>query len=92
MTVYCNGQIAKLKHLHASIPQGSCGGPMLYLIYASTIQDNIPPTIDLHAFTDDHGLKNHFTIGDTVLEQNTILDLENCVCDVNSWMNKTDSK
>ena len=37
MTVYCNGQIAKPKHLHASVPQGSCGGPELYLIYASKI-------------------------------------------------------
>ena len=52
------------------------------------IQDYIPPNIDLHALADDHGLKNHFNIGDTVLEQNTILDLENCVCDVNSWMKK----
>ena len=88
MRVYCNGQIAKPKHLHASVPQGSCGGPVLYLIYASTIQDNIPPTIDLQTFADDYGLKNHFNTGETVLEQNAILDLENCVCDVNSWMNK----
>ena len=58
MTVYCNGQIAKPKHFHASVPQGSCGGPVLYLIYTSTIQDNIPPTIDLHAFAHDHGLKS----------------------------------
>ena len=88
MTVYCNDQIAKPKQLHAYVPQGSCGGPVIYLIYASTIQDIILPTIDLHAFADDHGLKNHFNIGDTVLEQNTISDLENCVCDVNIWMNK----
>ena len=32
MTVYCNDQIAKPKQLHASIPQGSCGEPVLYLI------------------------------------------------------------
>ena len=57
MTVHCNDKMAKPRQLHASIPQGTCGGPVLYLIYASTIQDIIPPTIDLHAFADDHGLK-----------------------------------
>ena len=61
---------------------------MLYLIYASTIQDNIPPTIDLYAFADGHGLKDHFKIGDIILELNAISDLESCVCDVNIWMNE----
>ena len=57
MTVYCSDEIAKPKQFHAPVPQGSCGGPVLYLIYASMIQDIIPPTTDLHTFADDHGLK-----------------------------------
>ena len=88
MTVYCNNRKAKPKQLHASVPQGSCGGAVLYLIYASTIQDIIPPTIDLHAFADDHGLKNHFKTGDIIMEHNAISDLESCVCDIDIWMNK----
>ena len=67
MTVHCNDRRAKPKQLHASIPQCSCGRPVLYLIYPSTIQDIIPPTIDLHTFADDHGLKNHFKSGDLML-------------------------
>ena len=80
MVVYSNDSKSKPKHLHGSILQGSCGVPVLYLISASMIQDNIPPTIDLHVFADDHGLKNHFKIGDIYLEHNDISDLESCVC------------
>ena len=71
-TMYCNDSKAKPKQLQGSIPQGSCGGPVLYLIYTSTIQENIQPTIDLHAFADNHELKDHFKIGDIILEQNAI--------------------
>ena len=80
MTVHCNDSKAKHKQLQWSVPQGSCGGQVLYLIYGSMIQDNIPPTIDLHAFADNHGLKNHFKIGDIIEELNAVPDLESCVC------------
>ena len=61
---------------------------MLYLIYTIIIQDNIPSTIDLHAFVDDHGLKNHFKKGDIILEHYAISDLESCHHNVAIWMNK----
>ena len=88
MAMYCNDSKSKPKQLHGSIPQGSLGGPVLYLIYGSTIQDNIPPTTDLHAFVNDHGLKNHFKIGDIIMEHNAISHLEGWVHDVDIWMNK----
>ena len=87
MTVYYNDSKTKPKQLQGSIPQGSCGGPVLYLIYTSTIQENIPPTIDLHAFVDNHGLKHLFKIGDIILEHNAISDLESCMFDGDIWMN-----
>ena len=47
--VCVNKSYSKLQDLTFSIPQGSCAGPVLYLIYASTIEDVIPPT---HVYMD----------------------------------------
>ena len=58
---------------------------MFYLIYAST-NKTTSPTIHLHAFVDDYGLKNHFKIGHIILEHNTVSDLERCINDVEIWM------
>ena len=50
------------------------------------LQDNIPSTIDQHAFADDHGLKT------IIIEHNAISDLVSCVHDVEIWMNENDLK
>ena len=42
-----------------SVPQGSCAGPVLYSIYASTLRTVIPEGIDLNGFADDHNVKKH---------------------------------
>ena len=42
--VCVNKSYSKLQDLTFSVLQGSCAGPVLYLIYASTIEDVIPPT------------------------------------------------
>ena len=44
--------------LNCSVLQGSLGGPILYTVYASTMQLVVPEEIDLHGFADDHVLKN----------------------------------
>ena len=46
--VCVNKSYSKLQDLTFSVPQGSCAGPVLYLVYASTIEDVIPPHICLH--------------------------------------------
>ena len=46
--------------LDCSVPQGSCTGPVLYLAYASGLQDVIPRGMSLHGFADDHSLKKSF--------------------------------
>ena len=43
------------------VPLGSCGGPVLYLAYSSTIGEVFPDnTISLHCFADDHALDKDF--------------------------------
>ena len=49
------------RELLFSVPQGSCGRPVLYLAYSSTIREVIPDTtISLHGFADDHALDKGF--------------------------------
>ena len=44
------------RSLEFSVPQGSCGGPVLYLVYASSLQTEIPASVRLNGFADDHSL------------------------------------
>ena len=48
---------SKKHNLDCSVPQGSCAGPVLYLGYASILQDVIPKGMPLHGFADDHSVK-----------------------------------
>ena len=48
------------KRLSFSVPQGSCGGPVLYCAHASMILEIIPKLINLHTFTDDHAISDNF--------------------------------
>ena len=43
-----------------SVPQGSCLGPVLYLIYASTIANIIPENLHIYGYADDHALSTSF--------------------------------
>jgi len=75
------------KDLHFSVPQGSCMGPVLYLAYASTLQDVIPSHIDLHGYADDHAVKLSFKANDLAAQHDTINQLQRCLQDINEWMN-----
>ena len=49
------------RELVFSVPKGSCGGPVLYLAYSSTIREVIPDnTISLNGFADNHALDKDF--------------------------------
>ena len=63
------------RELKCSFPQGSCAGPILYTVYASTLEevvcgpesevlspnnDSLIPKIDLHGFADDHASEKQF--------------------------------
>ena len=67
------------------VPQGSAAGPILYLCYASTMRKDIPDSISIYGFADDHGLRNDSTVN-TDEEQQAIVNLEECVVAVKRWM------
>ena len=73
-----------------SVPQGSCAGPVLYILYASTMQEEIPENIDLHGYADDHALKTRFV--PTQNESTAIATLEKCARQIKVWMDSNKLK
>ena len=69
------------------VPQGSCTGPMLYTVYASTLQYQISEGMDLNGFADDHSVNKSFKPNDRDEELRTIELLESSLRNINSWMN-----
>ena len=78
--------------LECSVPQGSCLGPWLYLTYAGTLFDVIPPSISVYGFADDHIANKRFRPTSVTNELNAIKDLEQCAVTINSWMNENKLK
>ena len=52
--VQVKGSKSTLQPLEFSVPQGSCGGPVFYSVYASTLRLVVSPPLDLNGFADDH--------------------------------------
>ena len=69
-----------------SVPQGSCAGPVLYLVYASTLQEVIPGNFQLHRYADDHIFKCAFNASGQRAEIETVTSIESCAQDIKTWM------
>ena len=70
-----------------SVPQGSLCGPVLYNVYASTMNTVVPPDIAIHAYADDHALKKEFNSSVPQDEVETAESLSKCLDKVKDWMN-----
>ena len=88
LRVNVNSSYSSTKALDFSVPQGSCAGPSLYSVYASTMQDIVPATIDIHGYADDHALKKSFTGSSRTDEIDTIRTLENSTIVIKEWMDQ----
>ena len=67
-----------------SIPQGSVQGAIIFIAYASTIQEVIKQDLTINGFADDHSIHKQFKPGNSQ-EQDTITILESSLEDVKSW-------
>ena len=47
------------RDLNFSVPQRSCAGTLLYLGYASTMQEIIQASISLYGSADNHAITDH---------------------------------
>ena len=71
-----------------AVAQGSCMGPYLFVLYCSTIKYNVPRTISLLGYSDDHALKDTFNAKNRDDENRCVSEMEDCLKDVNIWMCK----
>ena len=74
--------------LNFSVPQGSCAGPVLYLAYASTMQNIIPSHIHVYGYADDHILRTSFPANTLAQEETAIHQLTECIDEVQQWMDE----
>ncbi len=84
--VAVEGEYSAKQSLTYSVPQGSCLGPILYTVYASTLQNVIPNTVDVHGYADDHAVKNSFSPNIPGQEELALLELSHTMDQVDSWM------
>lgn len=82
------------KQLKCGVPQGSCMGPYLYLMYASTLHEVIPESIQLHGYADDHAFKTDFIASkkEKYMEDQAKKKLEKCALSVGEWMSQNKLK
>ena len=76
------------KNLEYSVPQGGLCGPVLYSCYASSIQNVVPNSLDLHGYADDHALEKAFKLTDPNSVKETLELLTDTTNDIKCWMNK----
>ena len=73
--------------LTGGVPQGSCLGPLLYIIYSSKLFNIIerhPP--NSHCYADDSQIYLSFKPDDLSIQQDAITGMQNCIDDFRSWM------
>jgi hypothetical protein len=63
----------------------------LYLTYAGTLFDVIPPSVTVYGFADDHTANTRFR-PNPVAEKNAMQELEQCAMIINDWMNENKLK
>ena len=88
MMVNVGAEYSTKRYLDFSVPQGSGAGPMLYSAYASTMQDVVPTSINIHGYADDHILKKSFAGASRTEEATVLQKLEELTISIKSWMNQ----
>ena len=68
MRVLCNGKSSNYKNIDVGTPQGSCLGPLLYLIYTAEI-NNLLPQYKKIMFADDTAIIIKFNNSENKLER-----------------------
>ena len=77
------------RELPFAVAQASCMGPYLFVLYCITIKYNVPRTISLLGYSDDHALKDTFNAKNRDDENRCVGEMEDYLKDVNIWMCKS---
>ena len=81
------GALSDSLPLKWGVPQGSCLGPLLYIIYFSKLFNIIERHLpNSHCYVDDSQIYLSFKPDDLSSQQNAITAMQNCTDDFHSWM------
>ena len=84
-SVTIEGVLSEKFKLDFGVPQGSCLGPLLFVVYASKlfkiIESHLP---NVHTYADDTQLYLAFKPGKN--EANAVCAMESCIADIRGWM------
>ena len=81
------GALSDSLPLDWGVPQGSCLGFLLYIIYCSKLFNIIERHLpNSHCYVDDSQIYLSFKPDDLSSQQNAITAMQNCIDDIRSWM------
>ena len=85
--VTIEGNVSHTFDLEYGVPQGSCLGPLLFILYSSKlfriIESHLPQA---HAYADDTQLYLAFKPGEDTDERLAVDAMEACISDIKEWM------
>ena len=74
-------------NLESDVPQGSCLGPLLFVVYASKIFEIVGKNnLEIHCYADDSQLYLSFCLNDNANQEATLAWVERCIEDIGNWM------
>ena len=69
------------------VPQGSCLGPLLFVIYSSKLFNIVSRHLpNVHAYADDTQLYLAFKLGNYANETAAVSSIQSCIRDLQNWM------
>ena len=85
--VKIDNTFSDIMELKYGVPQGSCAGPVLYTMYASTLGEVFEKfDVSVMGYADDHAL--HLSCLDKETISSTIANIEVCIKKVKEWMGR----
>ncbi len=85
--VVINGKFSDIKTINYSVPQGSLCGPVLYNLYAGTLEGTLDGLdLGIYGYADDHSFGKSLDLKDEI-EQKAVMELQSeCLGITKEWM------
>ncbi|KAK3699222.1 hypothetical protein QZH41_002092 [Actinostola sp. cb2023] len=85
--VVINDQSSKAFNMDCGVPQGSCLGPVLFLLYAARLFEVVKKHLpSVHGYADDSQLYFSFRPDSLASQDQAVQVVENCIADMRAWL------